>query len=239
MSGSMVRRADLVSRREGDEVLVLDLESQTAHCLDGDVARVWEAIEAPAGHEAIEACTGLGPDAVSAALSTLHDLGLARSATGISRRTLTRGAAVGGAVIAAGVVSIPLPAAARANSATFTFTKTSCAFLSVLSGPPMTFAIQVTSGRLTPRTTYTVTYGYTTGTAILGLGGLTLWTSSSTVSAESFTFTTDANGLIAGSNTISHTTAQPYHGGMTSITISAGANDQAVLTPPASQTVTC
>lgn len=114
-TSSFSRRADVIVRAEGDETLVLDLVTQTAHCLSGDVARVWGSTETSAS--AVAADTGLSAEAVESALEALRGLDLVAAPAGLSRRTLvTRGAAVGGAVVAAGAISIPLPAAAAANS---------------------------------------------------------------------------------------------------------------------------
>lgn len=117
------RRSDVVSRVEGDETLVLDLKTQVAHCLSGDVATVWNADEA--SREAVAAVTGLAIDAVAAAAESLAELGLVSAPAGLSRRTLVaRGAVVGGAFVA----TVALPTAAMASS-TPTIT------LSVTSGP--------------------------------------------------------------------------------------------------------
>ena len=82
---AICRRSDVVSRVEGDETLVLDLQSQTAHCLSGDVATVWNAEGATL--DAISAASGLSRDAVGAAVETLVGLGLVTVPAGLSRRT--------------------------------------------------------------------------------------------------------------------------------------------------------
>lgn len=109
------RRSDVVTRVEGDETLVLDTQSNTAHCLSGSLASVWNSTEASVAKVAAD--TGLTVDAVEAAAATLADLDLVEAPAGLSRRTLvTRGAMLGGAVAAAGAISMPLPASAAAAS---------------------------------------------------------------------------------------------------------------------------
>ena len=109
------RRSDVVTRIEGAETLVMDLQSKTAHCLSGHVAAVWNASESSV--EALSVATGLPVAAVEDALGTLDQLGLVGAPSGLSRRSLvTRGAVVGGAVVAAGAISMPLPAAAATLS---------------------------------------------------------------------------------------------------------------------------
>lgn len=107
------RRSDVVTRVEGGETLVLDLQSNTAHCLSGDLAAVWNAADRSVA--AVAAATGLADDAVEDAIGTLVELGLVGA--GLSRRSLvTRGAVAGGALVAAGAISMPLPASAATLS---------------------------------------------------------------------------------------------------------------------------
>lgn len=230
MAESMVRRADVVVRREGAEVLVLDLEAQTAHCLVGNAAALWEALARPSSVEALASSTGLTSAEVRVALGTLVELGLVSPASGLSRRVLVRGAALGGAVAAAGVVSIPLPAAARANSSTFTLTKVSCVtgLLDVLLGSPLRFTVNLTgAGRLTPGATYTLTFSY--DSAVLNPLGIGIITYTQT---DSFQFTADANGKIAGGAGATFTTTAAYRGGMSTVTVTnnASSTDKNVFT---------
>ena len=234
MSRSMVRRAGVVSRREGAEVLVLDLDSQAAHCLQDDVALVWESIAARSSAAEVVADTGLEPERVDAALDALAELGLVVGASveaGVSRRALTRGLAIGGGAVAAGVVSIPLPAAARANSSTFTLTKVSCVsgLLNLLLGTPLQFRVNLTgAGRLTPGATYTVTFSY--ASAVLNPLGIGIITYTQT---DSFQFTADSSGRIAGGAGAVFTASAAYHGGMSTVTVTntADPSDKNVFTP--------
>jgi hypothetical protein len=129
------RRSDVVTRVEGDETLVLDTQSNAAHCLSGDVAAVWNAAGTSVAD--VAAATGLPAEAVETAARALGDLGLVLAPTGLTRRSLvTHGAVVGGAVVAAGAITVGLPSAAMAASSdTFTVTGT-CA------GDFATFSIQ-------------------------------------------------------------------------------------------------
>lgn len=184
---TFTRRQDVVVRVEGDEILVLDTISETAHCLSGDVATVWQADEAATTVDALVATTGLSTDEVETALVALHELGLVSVATGgLGRRSLLiRGAAVGGAVVAAGVVSIPLPASARANSATWGVPTNTCT-KTTGSGSgdsgKLTFTYNSSGAKLTASATYKVTIVYG------GIGGPANHT-------DSFTFTTNASGV--------------------------------------------
>jgi hypothetical protein len=223
MAAAISRRAGLVARAEGDEVLVIDIETLAAHCLSGGTAAVWAATEAPASVDELVAATGLEREIVREAVEALQALGLLETPAGLGRRAvLARGAAVGAAVVAAGVVSIPLPAAARANSSTFTLTKVSCAtgILNVLLGSPLTFLVNITGvGRLTPGATYTLTFSYSSAVLNpLGVGIIP------TTQTDSFTFTADASGRIAAGAGKSFTTTAAYRGGMSVVTVTNNAD---------------
>lgn len=190
------RRSDVVSRVEGDETLVLDLQTQTAHCLSGDVALVWAATEKSVSGLATE--TGLTTAAVQESVEALRELGLVTGHAGLSRRTLlTRGAAVSGAVLAAGAVSIPLPAAALANSSTFTITQTGCSG----NSHKVNYTIALTGGKLTTSASYNVSVKYT------GDSGLV---------TDTFTIGTDTNGAI---NSGAQQTTSAKVSALTSVTV--------------------
>lgn len=176
-TATISRRSDVVSRVEGDETLVLDLRTQTAHCLSGDVAKVWNSSETSSS--GVAAALGLTADGVEAAVVSLAELDLVHvEASGMSRRMLVRGAAIGGAVIAAGAISIPLPAAANANSATFTITQTGCSG----NSHKVNYSIGLSGGKLAASATYTVSVKYT---------------SDSGLTTDTFNITTDTLGDIA------------------------------------------
>lgn len=163
------RRSDVVTRVEGDETLVLDPQSNTAHCLSGSVASVWNSTEASVAKVAAD--TGLTVDAVEAAAATLADLDLVEATAGLSRRTLvTRGAMLGGAVVAAGAISMPLPASAAAASSGSWTVSGSCA------GNHATFTIAPTGskGVLASNHTYNATLVYESWDAVNQV--LTYWT---------------------------------------------------------------
>lgn len=227
---SFVRRSDVVTRFEGAEALVLDLRSDSAHCLSGDVALVWQAAESATTVAAVVAATGLETDAVEVALSELNELDLVTiTAGGLGRRTLLlRGAAVGGAVVAAGVVSIPLPASARANSATFALGG-SC----TSSGGLATRTLTVTrsgGGTLTPNATYTFVLTYKnhgnttyapTFTVKANADGTAFLSGSASAVSDSGTATNESNN-----NNNNRTTVSVNSTGVLSITTGHGWGSQ-------------
>lgn len=171
---TFTRRADVIARIEGDETLVLDLRSQTVHCLSGNAAAVWNATDtSPA---AIAAATGLDHDAVEDSVDTLRALGLVTRPAGLSRRSLIgRGAAMGGAAVAMSAVSLALPSAAFAGSTPVITVSKSCnadgtAVFSVdaaggyLSGPGHVYHVTLVYASFdgTAYTYYTVTFDITT-----------------------------------------------------------------------------
>ena len=110
---------DVVSRRFDDEYVVLDTRDNRAHALDGDVARLWAAVEA---------CTwpDLPERRIDEIVAVLTEQGLLEAASdsvddevdfaaGISRRTLIKVGAVTGVALT-GITSLALPAAALAAS---------------------------------------------------------------------------------------------------------------------------
>lgn len=231
MMTRFMRRTDVVERVEGDETLVLDTRSETAHCLSGDVARVWHASESATTVAAVVETTGLELDAVETALESLHALDLvAITSGGLDRRKLLlRGAAVGGAVVAAGVVSIPLPASARATSVTIGVTSACQAVATNTGGyQPTKLTITLSGGKLQPNTTYTYTIRYYSGNGSQGrhletaiFHGLT----NSTATSISLTgSTTDAVSPSFSGTTATVTTMYTFHEGV-DLTISAGGGD--------------
>jgi hypothetical protein len=89
-----VRAAGLSVEDLGDEILLYDRESDTAHCLSASAAVVWRACEQSLAMEDLIVDRGIDRKAVEQALSELRDLGLLdepmlavhRSGDGISRR---------------------------------------------------------------------------------------------------------------------------------------------------------
>lgn len=202
-NATISRRADVVSRVEGDETLVLDLRTQTAHCLSGDLARVWGATETSVA--GLAAALSLSAEAVEAAAASLAELGLVQvGASGMSRRMLVRGAAVGGAVVAAGAISIPLPAAAAANSATFTTSAFTC---SATYPYPISFNLNVSGTQLlVPNKTYRVSLSYSNG-------------ASTVTDANVVSFTTNGSGQIGNGSGVAVQTAGAFGGGPITITV--------------------
>jgi hypothetical protein len=93
----MARRNDrLVVRDLGDEVLVYDLDSNEAHRLAGSAAHAWRVASGKAGPS-----QKVSHADVRAASEELARLGLVEAPAGFSRRSLLRGAAVGGGALVA------------------------------------------------------------------------------------------------------------------------------------------
>jgi hypothetical protein len=125
----LARRDDLIIREVGDEVLVYDLRSHRAHCLNRTAALVWRRCDGQTDLADLAALFGpaasAGPIIVGSALAQLGRAGLLARTTDLpepkadlSRRRLLRvgvGAAAGGVLLPA-VSSIVSPVAAQLSS---------------------------------------------------------------------------------------------------------------------------
>src|SRR4051794_32550642 len=139
-TGALPRKATgLITRELGDEIVVVDSASDTAHSLSGLTAQVWRSLDSdrlPAAPEA----------ELATALAELECAGLVEL-PGMSRRTLLRRA--GAVAVAGGVITLAMPegmAAARGTAPTKTPTRTP-----PLGGSP-TFTGTVTPPTATPGT---------------------------------------------------------------------------------------
>ena len=116
----MARRAErLIVREMGDEVMVYDLDTNAVHCLAGPTAAVWRAVELHASIPGIAKAADVEERVVTQALAELENLRLLESpVTGFSRRTMLRGAVIGGGAIVAlpAIETILAPSALAACS---------------------------------------------------------------------------------------------------------------------------
>lgn len=216
---SFSRRADVITRVEGDETLVLDLRTQAVHCLSGELAVVWGARDTTVA--GLASATGLGHEAAEHAVEALHDLGLLDPASGFSRRTLlARGAAVGAVAVAASAVSIALPSAASAASTPVVTVSKSCnadgsavinldAAGGYLAGPGHTYHVTLVYASFdgTAYTYYTVKFDITTQGA--GKPSSATLTGGTDTGA---TVSVSTGGGLAGR--ISVTTTKPFTGAL-------------------------
>src|SRR4051794_608311 len=108
------RAEDFVCRDLGDEIIIVDENSQKAHCLSGLSAHVWRAAGGGAWPKASR-------DEIAAVTDELTRLGLMVEPVGMTRRSLL--ARSGVVVAATGIVSVGLPEAAAHASATVTRTR--------------------------------------------------------------------------------------------------------------------
>src|SRR4051794_15283440 len=115
-TGALPRKATgLITRDLGDEIVVVDTATGTAHSLSGLTAQVWRTLDAGRLPSAPEA-------ELATALAELGLLGLVEAPSGLSRRALL---ARGGAVaVGASVITIGLPTVAMAASQTTAITLT-------------------------------------------------------------------------------------------------------------------
>jgi hypothetical protein len=113
------REKDLVVEELGDELLVYDLETSSAHCLGATASRVWRACDGESDVAALGATLGLEAETVEAALVQLQECSLLDTSApaGITRRELHFKVAKVGAVAAAApfIVSLAVPAVAAAT----------------------------------------------------------------------------------------------------------------------------
>src|SRR3954471_21294103 len=108
-TGALPRKATgLITRELGDDIVVVDSATDTAHSLGGLTAQVWRSLD-----------TGQLPSAPQAELATavaeLETVGLV-NVPGMSRRTLLRRA--GTVAVAGSVITIAMPEVMAAASQT-------------------------------------------------------------------------------------------------------------------------
>ena len=72
----LARTRDLIVEEVEDEVLIYDENSETAHCLSTEAARVWRACDGQTTIDALTADIGLDADTVNRALAELESRGL-------------------------------------------------------------------------------------------------------------------------------------------------------------------
>ncbi|HEY1774554.1 MAG TPA: hypothetical protein VGG41_00215 [Solirubrobacteraceae bacterium] len=116
------RSTGILTERLGDELVVYDTVSRSAHCLSADAAAVWELCDGARPTEEIARELDVAVEVVTRAVAELGDAGLLESAVGaergVSRRELTkRFATIGAAAVSAPLVySVAIPRAAAAMS---------------------------------------------------------------------------------------------------------------------------
>src|SRR3954466_1930914 len=108
-TGALPRKATgLITRELGDDIVVVDSATDTAHSLSGVTAQVWRSLEAGRLPSMPEA-------EMATALAELESVGLLEL-PGMSRRTLLRRA--GTVAVAGSVITIAMPEVMAAASAT-------------------------------------------------------------------------------------------------------------------------
>lgn len=99
---TVTRRTERVVVRElGDETLVYDLDTNDVHCLTGLSAKVWHSLTVASTLNTVSRAVDADTATTEAAIEQLNALNLLSVAVerGMSRRTLFRGAAVGGGTL--------------------------------------------------------------------------------------------------------------------------------------------
>ena len=115
------RTEDLVVRAHGEETLVLDRRTGTAHCLPAEVTRVWGACTGRNTLAEIASAAEVDEPVAASTVHQLMELDLVEVPSGIDRRKLLRRGALAGAAVAAPVIqSVVAPPAAWAQTPTFT-----------------------------------------------------------------------------------------------------------------------
>ena len=183
------RTAGLVVRVQGDETLVLDTLTDTAHCLPADVARVWEACTAERSLAQVADAAGVSAEVAEASVEQLLDSSLLDVPKGIDRRKfLRRSVLVGAGAVAVPVIqSVVAPSMAAAAS---TLTVTSVSPNSVANGACT--GVVITGTGFVVGHTYTVTL--TNGTNPGGTAGTVTATSVTATSTTSLSATFCASG---------------------------------------------
>lgn len=135
MTRRLKRNPRLMSEAIGEEFVVLDPDTYEAHGLSGPVAAVWRA-----------AGDGIWPelpdDQLDQIVAELTDRGLLLTPSGVSRRTLIRAGAVGGATVAlAGLTTVPIASAAGAASTLVMFTTAAGGTLNIPANTTVNFTL--------------------------------------------------------------------------------------------------
>jgi hypothetical protein len=118
------RSTGVLTEQVGDELVVYDSVSRSAHCLSADAASVWSLCDGERSPAGIAGELGMAGERVDTALRELGDAGLLESVfrqqQGISRRDAAkRLATIGAAAVSAPLIySVVIPAAAAAMSGT-------------------------------------------------------------------------------------------------------------------------
>ena len=132
------RRRELLHRRVGDRVVVLDTETNLAMALEPSVAAVWTALEGTADPEVVAEQTGLTPEEVEGSLVALSAAGLLEPLDSSERSMISRRAVLGvGAGASAALISsvlLPTPAMASSGAGETTNTNGPVAGASAASG---------------------------------------------------------------------------------------------------------
>jgi hypothetical protein len=113
------RRRDLLHRRVGDGVVILDTATNEAMALEPSVAVVWMACDGTANPQVVAEQTGLTPDQLNHSIVALSTTGLLEPEDSSEPNVISRRAVLGaGAGLSAGVMaSVLLPTPAMASSA--------------------------------------------------------------------------------------------------------------------------
>ena len=165
VSTAAVQRTDgLVVRVQGDETLVLDTVSGTAHCLPAEVARVWQACAAGRSVADVAVLAGVTEDVAATSIAELLEAELVEVPAGLDRRRfLRRSALVGGAGLAIPAIqSVIGPIASAAASPLPPTCHSVITQLSSCQGNKAQYTLSVSG--LTPNTSYNVVVTYKNGT---------------------------------------------------------------------------
>ena len=122
------RTKDLIVRAHGEETLVLDRRTGTAHCLPAEVTRVWDACTGRNTLAEIASAAGINEPLAASAVEQLMERDLVEVPAGIDRRKLLRRAALVGTGVAAAPViqSVVAPPAAWAATGSGVITNQVC-----------------------------------------------------------------------------------------------------------------
>lgn len=114
------RRRDLLYRRVGDRVVILDTATNEAMALEPSVAVVWMSCDGTASPEVVVEQTGLTSDQLDSFLVALSTRGLLEPSDSSQPNVISRRAVLGaGAGLSAGLMaSVLLPTPAMASSGT-------------------------------------------------------------------------------------------------------------------------
>ena len=140
----MARTERLIVDSVGDEVLVYDLDSDRAHCLDAAAAAIWRSCDGGSGVAELAGRLGVSEEVVRLALERLAAADLLVESVGApdthSRRTVLRRGLVAGA---AGIAAVPVvktivaPPPAAAGSAACLGAGAGCAATPTACCPPL------------------------------------------------------------------------------------------------------